>query len=72
MREHVDATAAQTRRHFDVVSEGLMAKIELVAEGLGVLDDKMERFRAEVHESFARVDRRFLNLETRVSSMERR
>lgn len=67
-RQHVDATAADTRRHFGVVGEGLLGKIELAAEGLAMLDQKMERFRGEVQESFAKVDRRFLHLEARILS----
>jgi hypothetical protein len=65
-RQHVDAVAVGTRRHFDVVGEGLLGKIELVAEGLATLDQRMERFRGEVQESFANVDRRFLHLEARI------
>ncbi len=66
--QHVEATAAGTRRHFDVVGEGLLGKIELVAEGLATLDQRMERFRGEVHENFAKVDRRLLRLEARILS----
>jgi hypothetical protein len=72
IRGHVEATAAETRRHFDVVGEALLGRIALVAEGLGALDERLERFRGEVHESFAKVDRRFLHLEARIVSLERR
>jgi len=72
MRQHVEATAAETRRHFDVVGEALLGKIQLVAEGLAGLDDRVERFRGEVHENFANVDRRFFHLEARMLSLERR
>jgi hypothetical protein len=64
--DRVDASAAETRRHFDVVAEGLRSDIKTVAEGLGALDEKVERFRGEVHHEFAKVDRRLLHLEVRV------
>jgi hypothetical protein len=65
-RHHAEAMAGDSRRHFDVVAEGLLGKIELVAEGLATLDQRMERFRDEVQENFAKVDRRFLRLEARI------
>ncbi len=62
----IDATAAETRRYFGVVAEDLKSDIKAVAEGLGALDEKVERFRGEVREDFGRVDRRLLHLEVRV------
>ena len=62
----VDASAAETRRYFGVVAEDLKSDIKAVAEGLGALDEKVERFRGEVREDFGRVDRRLLHLEVRV------
>lgn len=64
--DRVDAAAAETRRHFGVVAEGLRSDFKAVAEGLGALDEKVERFRGEVREDFGRVDRRLLHLEVRV------
>lgn len=64
--ERMDATAAETRRHFDVVSESLRSDIKTVAEGLGALDEKVGRFRGEVTQEFAKVDRRLLHLQVRV------
>ena len=62
----ITASAAETRRHFDVVSERLMDKIQLVGEGVIGVDQKLDRFRAEVADEFRRVDRRLLRLEGRV------
>ena len=62
----VDESAAETRRYFGVVAEDLKSDIKAVAEGLGALDEKVERFRGEVREDFGRVDRRLLHLEVRV------
>jgi hypothetical protein len=62
----IDASAAETRRYMGVVAEDLRSDIKAVAEGLGALDEKVERFRGEVREDFGRVDRRLLHLEIRV------
>ena len=49
LREEIRTTASDTRRHFDVVAEGLKASIRLIAEGHGhhatVLDDHESRLR---------------------------
>ena len=62
----IAASAAETRRHFDVVSERLLDKIQLVGEGVIGVDQKLDRFRAEVADEFRSVDRRLLRLEARV------
>jgi len=62
----MEASAAETRRYMGVVAEDLKSDIKAVAEGLGALDEKVERFRGEVREDFGRVDRRLLHLEVRV------
>src|SRR3989338_6844281 len=43
----VDESAAETRRYMGVVAEDLRSDIKAVAEGLGALDEKVERFRRE-------------------------
>jgi len=63
MEVFVEARTTETRRHFDVVAEDMQSKVQLVAEGLLALDQKVERFREEVHEDFCKVDRRLLRLE---------
>ena len=70
LRTEMRAGDADTRRHFDVVAEDLKSRIQLVAEGVLLVDEKLERFRTEVHERFEAIDRRFLRLETRVSALE--
>jgi len=77
LRAEMRAGHAETRRHFDVMAEDLKSRIQLVAEGVLLVDEKLERFRAEVHERFEAVDRRFeavdqrfLRLETRVGALE--
>ena len=65
LRAEIAATAAETRRHFAVVADRMMDKIQLVGEGVIVVDQKLDRFRGEVAEEFRLVDRRLLRLEAR-------
>jgi len=65
LRAEIAASAAETRRHFDVVAERLMDKIQLVGEGVIGVDQKLDRFRGKVAEEFRQVDRRLLRLEAR-------
>jgi hypothetical protein len=66
LRAEIAASAAETRRHFDVVADRLMDKIQLVGEGVIGVDQKLDRFRGEVAEEFRKVDHRLLRLEARV------
>ena len=66
LRAELAASAAETRRHFDVVADRLMDKIQLVGEGVIGVDQKLDRVRGEVAEEFRKVDRRLLRLEARV------
>jgi len=66
IRAEIAASAAETRRHFDVVADRLMDKIQLVGEGVIGVDQKLDRFRGEVADEFRRVDRRLLRLEARI------
>ena len=67
LRQDIEASAAETRRHMDVVAEGLRSAIRGIAERLRALDEKVERFRDEVHQEFAKVDRHFDRLEERMA-----
>jgi hypothetical protein len=62
LRAEIAASAAETRRHFDVVADRLMDKIQLVGEGVIGVDQKLDRFRGEVAEEFRQVDHRLLRL----------
>jgi hypothetical protein len=55
----------ETRRHFDVVGEGLRADIRAIAEGHAGLVERLDQFQQEVRRDFRRVDRRLLRLEAR-------
>ncbi len=73
----------EIKRHFGVVAEGLERKIQLVAEGVATLNDKldhhMEENRAQFEEvkamirfSYAELDRRLRTLEETVISLQTR
>jgi hypothetical protein len=66
LRQEIGASAADTRRHFDVVAEDFRHQVQLVAEGVIGIDRKVDQFREEVRDEFARVDRRLLRLEVKV------
>jgi hypothetical protein len=55
----------ETRRHFDVVGEGLRADIRAIAEGHVGLVERLDQFQQEVRRDFRRVERRLLRLEAR-------
>ena len=60
LRTELAASTAETRRHFDVVAEQLMGKLQLVGEGVIGLDQKVDRLAMEMRGEFQKVDRRFL------------
>ena len=72
LRAEMRAGDSETRRHFDVVAEDLKSRIQLVAEGVVLVDEKLERFRAEVHERFEAVDRRFEAVDRRFEAIDQR
>jgi predicted RNase H-like nuclease (RuvC/YqgF family) len=79
----VRAQQAETRRHFDVVAEGLRGQMQLLAEGVATLDQKLNRFREEVagefqemksmiRFSYAELDRRIQELESNYATLNER
>jgi threonine aldolase len=76
---------AEIKRHFNVVAEGLEKKIQLVAEGVLLLDEKVDRrmtaleekmdqgfdeVKAMVKFSYAELDRRVTSLEAGLAKLE--
>ncbi len=57
LRQEMRDTAAETRRHFDVVAESLRHDIRGIAEGVIVLSERVDRLdsglRTEMEERFA-------------------
>jgi hypothetical protein len=73
----------EIKRHFGVVAEGLRSEIRQIAEGVANVDEKLERFRREVHADFKEVkamikfsyselDGRITALESEVTSVKTR
>jgi len=62
LRQEIAQSAADARRHFDVVMEHVMSKVQLVAGGVAMVDQKVDRLRDEMEPRFERVDRRLLRL----------
>ena len=65
IRSLIGASAEETRRHFDVVGEGLRADVLAIAEGHVGLVERLDRFQQEVRRDFRRVERRLLRIEAR-------
>jgi phage-related tail protein len=86
MNESEDQNAqllTEVKKHFDVVAESLESKIQLVAEGVLNVNEKLDRLQAEMHEesqetraliklSYTELDRRLTTLEGTVESLTRR
>jgi hypothetical protein len=63
---HHDNRFDELGRHFDVVAESLADRIQVVAEGVVMVDEKLSRFAAETRGEFRMVDRRLLELTARI------
>jgi hypothetical protein len=72
VRAEIAASTTESRRHFDVVAERLMDKIQLVGEGVLGLDKQVDRVAAATHDGSGRVDRRFLHLQARLAPRRRK
>lgn len=62
LERKIESSASETRRHFDVVAEHFMSKLQLVAEGVTMVDEKVDRLRADMEQRFDQVERRLLRL----------
>jgi hypothetical protein len=76
--ESVDGRLVETRRHFDVVAEGLRGDIRQVAEGVVNLNEKLDRemtaLRQEMRTEFGEVKSMlkfsYTELDRRIRSLE--
>jgi len=57
LRKLIEDTAAETRRHFEVVAERLESKIDTVAEGVITVNQRVDRLDAKVDRLDDKVDR---------------
>ncbi|MGH7368424.1 MAG: hypothetical protein ACREK9_18635 [Candidatus Rokuibacteriota bacterium] len=62
LERKIESSAAETHRHFDVVLEHVMSSVQLVAEGVAMVDQKVDRLRGEMEQRFEQVERRLLRL----------
>lgn len=62
LRQEIVRSAAETRRHFDVVIEHVLSRVQLVAESVAMVGEKVDRLRGEMEQRFEQVDRRLLRL----------
>ena len=52
LKSLIEETAAETRRHFDVVGDGLTQKMELIAEGVASVDRRVDRLERRMETEF--------------------
>lgn len=87
MREENAAAHADTRRHFEVLTEGTRKDIQLVAESVVLLSDKLDRTATRLDEKIDRtaaetqamikfshveIDRRMRSLEDAIADLQTR
>jgi len=87
IQEHIDSKAAESRRHFEVVAEGLRSDIQQIAEGHRLLLERQDRLEGRMTEqteqvirelgamikfSHSDLDLRIRNLEETVSMLQSR
>ena len=53
--DRIDGQFADLRRHFDVTAEGLRHEIRLVAEGVMLVNERVDRLQIEMRDEFADV-----------------
>jgi hypothetical protein len=70
VREEIATSAAETRRHFDVVAESLRGDIRTLTEAVAVSNETMGRRLAEHDTRSERLEGRVVHLEARVSILE--
>jgi hypothetical protein len=62
-KEELREEGERTRRHFDVVAEGLAGQIKVIAEGHGALKTPVDDLRTELKADIAGLDERVTALE---------
>jgi phage host-nuclease inhibitor protein Gam len=72
LRTEVRETAAETRRHFDVTAEALRHDIQVVAEGVALNTEQIERLRTEMDSRFAAVDTAFIHVRRDIHELRRK
>jgi uncharacterized protein Yka (UPF0111/DUF47 family) len=60
--ERIDSRFDETRRHFDVVAEGMRAEVRLVAEGVTALAERVDRLEHNLREEIRETGRDLTSL----------
>jgi hypothetical protein len=55
LKQLIENTAAETRRHFDIVAEGLRQDDRLALEGVTANGERLDRLAVEMKQEFAEV-----------------
>ncbi len=66
LRKLIESTAAETRRHFEVVGERLESKIELVAEGVITANERITRLDIKVDDLATELANEFDNVRSMI------
>jgi hypothetical protein len=72
LRDEIHTGDEESRRHMGVLTKSLMSPIQLVAEGVVALGERVDRLQTDIRGEFGRIDRRLLHLTAKISSPRRR
>jgi len=72
LHRHISEVSAADRRAFGVLAEALQTKIELVIEGVMLVDQKLDRHRVETRDELGKLDRRLTRVSARIHPRRRR
>ncbi len=71
LRQEIRTGDEESRRHMGVLAESLVSQIQLVAEGVVALSERVDRLETTFKDEFAKIDRRLLHLTTRLTARRR-
>ena len=71
-KEEMREEGERTRRHFDVVAEGLKESIKLIADGYKAIDDRITAVGQDIRSVLDNHERRITKLETQESKRPKR
>ena len=55
LKRLIETTATETRRHFDIVAEGLRHDVQLAFEGVSANGERLDQLAVEMKQEFAEV-----------------
>ena len=66
LKRLIEGTASETRRHFEVVAEGIEKKVEFLAEAMSMVDAKVETVDAKVETLRADMNKGFADTQAMI------